>query len=335
MDSMRDVILNQPEQITHSLEVNQDVRLNSPDIDGIILAGMGGSGHPGDLINALNLTTVPLLVHRDYGLPEIYFENPLIIISSYSGNTEEAISAYQAARAAGYQILINTSGGQLKNLAERHQNPLSLIDYPGMQPRHTLFASFTGLYLALKNSGLAKDINSDLIRVATILATQIPSLETPAQKLAAQLRDTVPIFTSSENLGFAAKNFKIQTNENAKYPAFWNTFPELNHNELIGMSQLKNLNNPNKFHVVMLLDSNDHPRVKIRMRVTSDLYKQWGATVNDFSVQGQSLLEKIFYAVTFGLWTTMFLAESYGLDPVPVAGVEDFKKKLEELAGKI
>lgn len=330
---MRDVILGQPEQITHSLKINRGLKLAASDSDGIILAGMGGSGHPGDLINALNLTALPLLVHRNYGLPEISFERPLVIVSSYSGNTEEAISSYQAAVAAGYHLLINTSGGKLMKLAEANNHPLAKIDYPDMQPRHTLLASFTGVYAALRNSGLAKDITEDLTQAAQMLSAAIPKLEKPAQQLAAKLKDKVPVFTASDALGFAAKNFKIQTNENAKYPGFWNTFPELNHNELIGMSKLKEMNNPNKFHVVMLTDEADHPRIKIRMQVTSELYQEWGAEVSQIPVEGKNPLEKITYAVTFGLWTTMFLAESYGLDPVPVGGVEDFKKKLKELAG--
>lgn len=220
-------------------------------------------------------------------------------------------------------------------LSQNENLPLAKIDFPGMQPRHTLLASFTGLYIALKNSGLAQDITAGLSRIAATLPATTAALENPAKELAEKLKDTVPVFNSSENLGFAAKNFKIQTNENAKYPAFWNTFPELNHNEMLGMSQLNAMQNPNKFHVVMLTDENDHPRVRARYNITADLYKQWGAEVTKVPVKGETLLEKIIYAVTFGLWTTMFLAEAYGIDPIPVAGVEDFKKKLAAVAGEV
>lgn len=326
---MRDVILKQADQIRTSLEVNKDVRVEGK-FDGIVLAGMGGSGHPGDLLNALRLPRVPLLVHRDYGLPHLHARHPLVICSTYSGNTEETLSAYAAAKENGYTLLSNTSGGKLAELSEADGTPVVKIDFPGMQPRHTLFASFVGLATALKNSGLAEDVTGDLTRVADVLDQVIPDLEEPAQKLADQLKGTTPIFTSSTPLGFAAKNFKIQTNENVKTPAFWNEFPELNHNEMVGFTQPQG-----QFHVVMLKDADDHPRNKARMAVTAELYQSWGVTVSDFNVEGQTLLEKIFYAVAFGLWTTYYLARAYDIDPVPVEGVENFKKRLVDLAGEV
>lgn len=333
MSDMRDIILASPDQIRHSVEVNKGVKV-AGEYDGIVLAGMGGSGHPGDLLNALHIMPVPLLVHRSYDLPHILFKKPLVIASSYSGNTEESITAYQLAKAKGYGLMVNSAGGKLAEFAQADGAPLVKIDYPDMQPRHTLYASFTGLATALGKNGLAEDMTPDLLRIADVLDKKIGSLEEPAKALAKQLKDKTPVFTSSNTLAFAAKNFKIQTNENAKTPAFWNDFPELNHNEMIGFS------NPtpdyqSTFHVVMMRDGNDHPRTKVRMDVTSELYKKWGMQVTDFTVEGQTLLEKIFYAVAFGLWTTYYLALEYGIDPVPVAGVEDFKKKLEEVAGKI
>lgn len=337
MSSMREVILFQHEQITHSLKVNKDVKVQGQ-FDSIILCGMGGSGHPGDLLNALGLPAVPLYVHRNYDLPVNYLtgmnlNHPLIVASSYSGNTEETLTAYQAAQQQGFPLLGSAADGTLKEWAERDGVPFTLIDYSGMQPRHTLFAAFAGIYSALKNSNLAPDITDDLKRTARVLAEITPELESPAKELALIIKGKIPVYNSSDNLGFAAKNFKIQTNENAKYPGFWNTFPELNHNELIGFSKLKESKNPNQFIVVMLHDDNDHPRIKARMKVTAELYREWGVEVADFTAQGKTLLEKIFYTVTFGLWTTYHLALEYNIDPIPVEGVESFKTKLKEVAG--
>ena len=335
---MREVILNQPEQITKSLETNKAVRVEG-DYDSLILCGMGGSGHPGDLLNALGITTRPLYVHRNYDLPLSYLRQlglsrPLIITSSYSGNTEEALSSYQAAQQAKLTILVSTSGGTLAQWAKRDGAPLTRIQFTNMQPRHTLFAAFTGIYIALANSQLATNITDDLIRVAKVLQEKTPALEAPAQALAKQMQGKIPVLYASDNLGFAAKHFKIQTNENAKYPAYWNTFPELNHNELLGFSKLKETKNANQFFVLMLHDPKDHPRIAARMQVTSDLYSNWGVTVEHFTVEGKTLVEKIFLAVTLGLWTSYYLALANGLDPIPVEGVEDFKAKLKEVAGE-
>ncbi len=301
---------------------------------------MGGSGHPGDLLNALSLPAVPLYVHRNYDLPLDYLRHlglkrPLVIASSYSGNTEETLTAYQAARAAGLTLLISTSGGTLADWAQRDGVPISRIDFPGMQPRHTLLAAFTGLYCALRNSRLADNIDRELINVANHLIKITPALEEPARAVAAQIKNKIPVFIASDNLGFAAKNCKIQTNENAKYPAFWNTLPELNHNELVGFSKLRATNNPNRFIAVMLHDTADHPRNQARLQATADLYQPWGITVARFTAPGDTLLEKLFATVTFGLWTTFYLADLYGTDPIPVEGVESFKAKLKEVAGDL
>lgn len=326
-EEMRDIILKQAEQVHHSLEVNKDVSIQG-DFDSIVLAGMGGSGHPGDLLNALHLTTVPLTVHRSYSLPVIFGKKPLTVISSYSGNTEEALSAYEDAKKNTQPILVNTAGGKLLEWAKRDSVPYSLIDYPGMQPRHTLFASFTGLALALANSNLAKNISTELMKTADMIDAEVVGIEASAKALADTLKGKTPVFYSSDSLGFAAKNMKIQTNENAKTAAFWNEFPELNHNEMVGMT------NPQAaFHGVFLRSETDHPQIAVRMDVTKEMYEQWGVGVTEVHVKGSSPLEQISYAVVFGLWATHHLAINYNTDPIPVKGVEDFKNKLKEIAG--
>lgn len=332
-EEMRGVIEKQGEQIRHSLEVNKDVRVEG-DFDSIVLAGMGGSGHPGDLLNCLQLTTAPLTVHRSYSLPRLFGKSPLTIISSYSGNTEEALSAYKdlPAEMAGAKknqyTLANTSGGQLLEWAKRDSVPVTLIDYPGMQPRHTLFASFTGLAAALAHSNLAKDISSDLKNTADMIDAEVAGMEASAKSLADTLKGKTPVFYASDVLGFAAKNMKIQTNENAKTPAFWNELPEMNHNEMVGMT-----NPQGTFHAVFLRSETDHPQVKVRFDVTKNMYEKWGVGVTEVAIKGSSVLDQISYAVVFGLWLTYHIALNYNTDPIPVKGVEDFKAKLKEIAG--
>lgn len=338
-NDMKNVILESPSQLTHSLDVNKNVKIEGQ-FDSIVLAGMGGSGHPGDLLNALSITNVPLYVHRNYDLPTAYLSHlgltkPLIVASSYSGNTEEALSAYAAAKASNVLLMVSSAGGKLAELAQQDGVPFCTIDYADMQPRHTLFAAFAGIYTALKNSGLAENIDEDIRRVARMLAEKIPALEDPGKALAQKIKNKVPVYTATDTLGFAAKNFKIQTNENAKYPAFWNTFPELNHNELLGFSKLREVNHPNQFFVLILRDSTDHPRNQARIDATTDLYRQWGVAVEHFTVEGSTLFEKLCHAISLGLWTTYHLALLCNVDPIPVDGVENFKQKLKQIAGEI
>lgn len=327
-EEMREIILKQGDQIRHSLEVNKDVTVQG-DFDSIVLAGMGGSGHPGDLLNALHLTTVPLTVHRSYSLPHIFGKKPLTVISSYSGNTEEALSAYQDAKKGGTPMLANTSGGKLLDWAKSDTVPISLIDYPGMQPRHTLFASFTGLATVLAHSNLAQDISAELTKTADFINAEVVALEAPAKALADTLKGKTPVFYASDVMAFAAKNMKIQTNENAKTTAFWNEIPEMNHNEMVGMT-----NPQGAFHAVFLRTATDHPQVQVRMDVTKHMYESWSVGVTAVTIKGETLLEQIAYAVTFGLWLTYHLSLNYNTDPIPVKGVEDFKAKLKEIAEK-
>ncbi len=324
-EEMRAVITGQAEQIRHSLEVNKDVQV-AGEFDSIILSGMGGSGHPGDLLNALHVTKVPLTVHRSYGIPHAFGTKPLTIISSYSGNTEEALSSYEEAKAAGKPMLVNTSGGKLLEWAKRDNIPTSLIDYPGMQPRHTLFASFTGLATALANSNLAEQLSEQFQQAADVIDNEEERLEEPAKAVAQQLVGKTPVFYASDEMAFAAKNMKIQTNENAKTAAFWNEFPELNHNEMVGMTHPQGA-----FHAVFLKTTRDSPHITDRMQITKQLYEEWGVGVTEVAVQGETLLDQLSYAVVFGLWLTYYLALAYNVDPIPVPGVENFKKRLQEL----
>ncbi len=330
---MHNIISQLPDQILHSLEVNAAVTADSQ-ADSLILAGLGGSWQPGELLNLLDLPTVPLYIHRNYGLPHIFSQKPLLIASSYSGNTEETISAYEAAHTAGYPILVNSAGGTLAEWAARDNFPFAKIDYPGMQPRHTTLASFTGLYTALRNAGLVKDITNDLVTAAATLRTVLADIETPAQAVADTLVGKIPLYIASDEMAYAAWNFKIQTNENTKAPAFWNKLPEANHNELVSFSSLKTIfSDPThapQFHAVFLHSSLDYPRTQTRLKITRDLYEQWGITTTDLVLAGTSRLDQIFYAIAFGLTTTLALAEKYGIDPIPVAGVEDFKSRLKK-----
>ena len=333
---MRDIILNQHQQILHSLEVNKNVRVEGS-FDEIIVSGMGGSALPGELLSALELATIPLRVHRDYGLPHITGKKPLIIVSTYSGNTEESLSAYQAARQAGYALLANTAGGKIEEWSTRDGVPVAKIDFPGMQPRHTLLASFTGLAMALSNSGLTRALNDELTTATETLKSAIASIEAPAKQLAKKLAGAIPVYIAAHPLSFAARNLKIQTNENAKAPAFWNELPEMNHNEMVGFTELAAhfKQSPPPFHAVFLRSSDDHPRTSARMDITADLYAEWGVPVSTFEIKGATVMDKLFYAAVAGLWTTYFLAEAAHIDPVPVAGVENFKKKLEQTAGSV
>jgi len=143
--------------------------------------------------------------------------------------------------------------------------------------------------------------------------------------LCAKLNHKIPVIYSSQDNRLLAKLWKISLNENAKIPAFFNFFPELNHNEMVGWT--KNLGS---FHLLFLKDKDDLPRIKKRMEFTADLLKRQNLPLDFVEIEGQNPLEKIFWAVSFGDWLSYHLALFYGVDPTPVTMVEELKKRLKE-----
>lgn len=326
---MRAVIHAQPEQILTSLEVNKHIQLEAEKIDSMFLVGMGGSALPGDLLNALSVTKVPLNVRRSYGLPQFTSKSSMLIASSYSGTTEETLSAYEEARIKGIPIFGSASGNTLEEWCLRDNVPFSKIDFPGMQPRHTFLAAFSGIARVLESSNLISGVVNDLRRIAQVIKDRLGEYEKIGQEVAKRITQKTPVFYASQKLAFAALNMKIQTNENAKTPAFWNFFPELNHNEMIGFTKPQA-----KFHIVILKDKGDDPRIQMRMDITKEIYAKQGIETSVINVEGETLLEKIILQVVIGLWMSHYLAAIYEVDPIPVEAVEEFKQELKSRSRK-
>jgi glucose/mannose-6-phosphate isomerase len=150
------------------------------------------------------------------------------------------------------------------------------------------------------------------------------NLENQGKNLAQKLTNKIPIIYASDKFKDIAKIWKIKFNENSKTQAFWNYFPELNHNEMVGFTNLQG-----NFHIIILKDKEDHPRIQKRMAIITDLLKKKGIEVATIDVLGEDLLTKIFSTLMLGDWASYYLALEYGIDPTPVEIVEDFKKKME------
>lgn len=288
-----------------------------------VVAGMGGSNHATDVLKAWR-PEFDIIVHRDYGLPTARdLKERLIIACSYSGNTEETIDAFNTAQQNGLSVAVITKGGELVDLAKRHNVPYIVLPDTRIQPRSAIGFMFMALLKIMGD-------NTELQEASKMAEILKPSaMETQGRKLAKKLRDCVPVIYSSSRNFAIANNWKIKFNENNKIPAFANAFPELNHNEMNGFDVSKNthaLTSP--FHFIFLKDSEDNPHVIKQMEVLQKMYADRGLPVEAVNLSGQSRLEKIFTSLLLADWTSLALAEIYGIDPEPVPMVEEFKKRI-------
>lgn len=288
-----------------------------------IVCGMGGSHLAADLMKAWH-PELDIIVWSNYGLPPMHdaeLKERLVILSSYSGGTEETIDAFNAAKAKKLRMAVVAARGKLIALAEKNN-----IAYVQMPDFHSQPRMATGLSLMAL---LALMGEKSWMAEARQLAIQLhPSREELRGKdLAKRLHGTVPIIYASTRNAAIAYNWKIKFNETGKVPAFQNVVPELNHNEMTGFdTKMKTVSLSYPFHFVFLKDGADNPRIIKRMSVMEKLMKDRGFKVEVIFLQGKTDIHKIFNALILADWTAYHTAKLYSVDPQEVPMVEEFKK---------
>ncbi len=294
--------------------------------ESFILCGMGGS-HLSAGLAKLYDPTLPLLAHYDYDLPivsEDVLERSLLIASSFSGDTAETLSFVKEAVRKNLNLVIISSGGKIIEFAREHTVPYVLIPVNEfIQPRHALGFSVRALAKVLSR----KDLFSALGEIAN--AVDPSFLMEEGKELAKRLEQKVPIIYSSNRNHMLAYMWKIEMNESPKIPAFFNMFPELNHNEIAGFDftdATKNLSEI--FSFIFLKDLSDSVEVQKRMDITAEIYKEKGLSVEIIELKGSSILEKAFYSYFLSLWTVTRLAAFYGTTPKENGLIEKFKQQL-------
>ena len=314
--NMLQVIKDFPKQCREALGLPKGISA-SGEINNIVIAGMGGSAMGGDLLKIyLSNTNIPVYVNRDYKVPNFVDENSLVFAVSYSGNTEETLSALNAAKEKKAQIIGITSGGKLAEECEKVVNIPS-----GLQPRAALGYLFFPMLGILHNTNIIRVKNDELNEMMGILK-QTNKFNEQGEELSKKLKEKIPIIYASEALGAIAFRWKTQINENAKMPAFYNVFSEMNHNEIAGYKSMDH-----KFSVVMILDKNDNDRVKKRMNICKEIMEEY-VEVEEVETQGESLLARMFSAIYLGDYVSYYMALWNRVDPSPVDIIEGMKKKL-------
>lgn len=307
------------------------------DIDKVVVCGMGGSAIGGDLLSSLaaNLGKPIVFVHRGYDLPAFVDSQTLVIASSYSGNTEETLSAFAQAMERNCTKFVITTGGRLRELAQENGIPVFIIDYHS-QPRAALGYSFVPLLSLLGKLGLLEDqlanveaMLQELEGLLDKLAENIPESHNPAKQLARSLFGKLIIIYGAGILAPVAKRWKGQFNENSKALAFYETFPELNHNAVVGYEFPREV--AGNTYVILLHSPSLHPRILARYRVTGEILEKAGLEYKIVTALGSDDLTRMMSHVFLGDWVSYYLAMIHETDPTPVRMIDYLKQRLGQI----
>jgi glucose/mannose-6-phosphate isomerase len=301
--------------------------------DGLVVCGMGGSAIGADLVlAALPGLGVPATVVRGYGLPQWAGPETLVVVISFSGQTEESLACAAQARSRECAPVCVSSGGGLGAFAEGEGLPLVTIPGGG-QPRAAVGLLSTALLATLEAAGLCRDHAADVAATVTQLDADNALLgpasadgQNPAKTLARLLEKKLAVVYGAGPTAPVARRWKGQVNENAKAPAFFNELPELDHNELMGWTSLPHVTQGTV--ALFLHDPDEDARLTRRAELTAREYEALGVSAELVAARGDCALARLFSLVQLGDYVSCYLALLYGVDPTPVDAIQAFKAGL-------
>ncbi len=323
---MKDLVNNFPEQLEQALNIAEQVSLNAtPVCQSVMVTGLGGSGIGGTILAELVADTckVPVLVNKDYTLPRWINETTLVIVSSYSGNTEETLAAMHQALNAKAQVVCISSGGQVMALAQQHQ--LETIEIPGgMPPRSCLGYSLVQLIKVLVDKQLIP--NTLLTQVTGSiqqLKAEAKNIQELSKTIAKRLVGKLPVIYALGACEGVVVRFRQQINENSKMLCWHHVFPEMNHNELVGWTET----HPDLV-IVSFSTTLTNPRTLKRYDICKPVFQKYVTGRIDIVAKGSNLLEQFLYLVHLGDWISVDIAELRGVDAVEVNVINHLKNEL-------
>ena len=281
---------------------------------------------------ARRFARVPVFINRNYTLPGFVDPHTLLIAVSYSGNTAETLSGLAHGLDAGLAAFAVSSGGKLEEIARDRDIPHLKVP-AGYQPRAAMGYLALSVLAVLDHAGLLRQpLEADSLIQALAAVQQkctatVPELENPAKQLAHQLYRKIPlIYGTAGNTDLVAMRWKTQVNENAKQPAFWNMFPELNHNEILAFTNTELREN---LFCIFLENDYDLKENRARIEIMNELLRGKVPTVV-LAAEGKSELAQVLAQIYFGDYVSYYLAILNRIDPTPVELIESFKKKLAQ-----
>jgi len=307
---------------------------NYSQVNKIVVTGMGGSAIGGDLASNLiaSEARLPVLTCREYNLPAFVDAQTLVIASSYSGMTEETLSSFEQALQTEAKKLVITTDGKLKIMAKERNIPIFSFDYRA-QPRAALPFSFLPILCFLQKLGFLTDKSADVAETVQVLQQisqrineKIVLADNPAKQLAIKLYGYLSVIYGADMLSKVAHRWKTQINENSKAWAFYEVFPELNHNAVVGYQFPPEL--ADKIKVVLLRSVLLPESIQLRYQVTCHLLEKAGIAYQMVDAEGTSPLSQVMSLILFGDYVSYYLAILYAVDPTPVKAIDFLKKRL-------
>jgi len=334
---MYGVISSMPDQIREALKIAEDFPLNidTESVSSILFAGMGGSAIGGDLVRSIleDECKLPISVVRNYKLPTWAGKSTLLLVSSYSGNTEESLSAYKDAIKKECKIICLTTGGKLLELANNDKVPVVIIP-AGLPPRGAIAYSSIPWLLIFASLGIIKNRSNDIESMALELEKVIEEYgnydserdNLPLSVAKRAIGKILLIYVSTGSFSVIGKRWVNQIQENAKMLAYTNELPEMNHNEIMGW-HLTGLSKESVLPIFIFSNSY-HPRVNLRFDITSKLVEKISGEVVRINPTGDKLIIQLFSLIVMGDFVSYYLSLLNNIDPVPVDIITELKEQL-------
>lgn len=325
------------EHYEKAYKLSLKIKIDYPKPDAIIVAGMGGSAISGEILKdwSRDLIDVPVEVCRDYTLPAYAGRRTLVFAVSYSGETEETLSAFLQAMKKSCMIACIGSGGSLIRFAEKLSLPYIKIP-EGMPPRAALPYLLMPLLTSIHKMGLASIASEEVAEAISVIretsgenAPEIPLEKCFAKELALKLNGKMPIFYGFGFYRAVVQRFKQQFNENSKVPSKWEIFPELDHNEIVGWNNEQKDN----FSAVLIRDQDEPEVMRKRIEATKRLMKE-KLSIYEVWSRGRGKLAKILSTILIGDFTSVYLAILRGIDPTPVRAIDILKERFAGIGFK-
>jgi glucose/mannose-6-phosphate isomerase len=302
----------------------------------IVVCGMGGSAIGGDLLRSFfgDRLRAPLVGCRDYSVPRYLTDGAFVIVSSYSGNTGETLSAYESLRGSGAKVVAVTSGGELAKKCEADSVPVCLIP-GGMPPRSAIGYSFLPMTQILRAAGLGTFEDSEFDEALEAIealceACAMGSDVNPALDLALELRGRLPfIYAGPGLLEAAARRWACQFNENAKMLAHFAYYTELNHNEIVGWETQEGL--MDEIVVVSLEDRDDHPMTSRQADVGLGIIEELSGGIIRLRSEEGGRMKRLLTTMVLGDFASVYMALLAGVDPTPVKKIDFLKQQLKKV----
>ena len=327
---MKKLVLDFPIQLHEAVIIGKNYRFiaTGREFSNVIVTGLGGSGIGGSIVQnyVFDKLKIPFIVNKDYFLPSFVNRKSLVIVCSYSGNTEETIAALRQAIKKRATIVCITSGGTVADIAKAKKIDCILVP-AGMPPRACLGYSLVQLLFVLANFGL---IGNGFEKEIKRTIRQMKEGETETQKkalaIAKKINGKLPIIYSSSTYEGVAIRFRQQLNENSKLLAWHGAIPEMNHNELVGWRD-----DAQDKAVLLLRNKDDYERVQTRMEINKKIIKKHSPTIIEIYSEGKSYWEEAFYLIHLTDWVSVMLADLRELDATEVKVIDFLKKSLAKV----